>query len=72
VPDSNGDSRPIARDVRRAFKLALDDLREGRLAVGAGDGEGHGRCQGNKVQWSDGGAWLKDVEEAQPPKEAAR
>jgi CRISPR/Cas system CSM-associated protein Csm3 (group 7 of RAMP superfamily) len=73
VPDGNGKTRPIARNVRQAFNRALADLREGRLAVGAGDGEGHGRCQGEKVQWSDGGAWLKDVEEeAQPPEEAGK
>jgi hypothetical protein len=66
VPDGNGKSKPIARDVWQAFKLALDDLCAGRLAIGAGDGEGHGRCQG---KWSDGGAWLKDLEEeALPPK----
>ena len=63
VPNGKGESRPLKLDVRQAFKRALDDLCKGRLAIGAGDGEGHGRCSGEKVTWSDGGAWLDEPEE---------
>ena len=45
------------RQTRRALDLALRDLASGRLALGAGDGRGHGRLEG-KMAWSDGGAWV--------------
>ncbi len=46
----------------KALRLALADLVEGRLALGAGGNRGHGYFQGGEVTWSDGGAWIGGVE----------
>jgi hypothetical protein len=54
-----GGWRLLDKDMREAFRLALKDLCAGRLAIGAGDGQGHGRCEG-EVKWEDGGAWLRE------------
>lgn len=44
--------------AKRAFVLALKDLTESRLAIGAGGAKGHGYCTGT-INWSDGGAWIE-------------
>lgn len=45
--------------IREAFGHALDDLAEGRLALGAGSSKGHGRFNaGDGIVWSDGGNWI--------------
>lgn len=47
----------LPRTYRTALQAALQDLCEGRLALGAG--RGHGRFRGQLV-WSDREAWLKE------------
>lgn len=47
----------LPRTHRQALHAALQDLCEGRLALGAG--RGHGRFRGS-LTWSDGDAWLKE------------
>jgi len=53
------DSRPLPQPVRRALARTLDDLKEGRLALGAGSGRGHGYFSGT-VEWTDNGAWIRE------------
>ncbi|MBT8419693.1 MAG: hypothetical protein KJO08_02405 [Gammaproteobacteria bacterium] len=48
----------IRRPIRRALALALQDLVEGRLALGAGAARGHGYFSG-EVTWDDGGHWIR-------------
>lgn len=48
----------VPQEVREAFAMALEDLQEGRLAIGSGEGHGHGRFELPKVSWTDGKAWL--------------
>jgi CRISPR/Cas system CMR subunit Cmr4 (Cas7 group RAMP superfamily) len=43
--------------AREALRFALDDLAQGRLALGAGSAKGHGYCTG-VITWSDGGKWI--------------
>ena len=52
------DDQGVPPDVRKAFGCALDDLCEGRLALGAGAGRGHGTFKG-AVRWTDGKCWLE-------------
>ncbi|MDI7268382.1 MAG: RAMP superfamily CRISPR-associated protein, partial [Myxococcota bacterium] len=52
--DTRGEVDP---NVKKAFRLALEDLVEGRLAIGAGGNRGHGFCRG-KVKWDDEGKWI--------------
>lgn len=40
-----------------ALRLALEDLCQGRLAIGGGSGKGHGYCKGS-LEWSDDGKWI--------------
>lgn len=40
---------PVALRAREALNWALEDLRNGRLSLGAG--RGHGRFKGDKIQW---------------------
>lgn len=42
---------------KQAFKYALDDLIDGRLALGAGAAKGHGYFTGTIV-WTDNGKWI--------------
>lgn len=42
---------------KKALKRALNDLVEGRLALGAGSAKGHGYFFGS-MTWSDGGKWI--------------
>jgi len=46
-----------AHDVWKALQLALNDLIEGRLAIGAGGGRGHGYFKGSL---KEGRKWLED------------
>lgn len=39
------DTRELSQRARQALQLALDDLANGRLSLGAGSGRGHGRFQ---------------------------
>lgn len=48
----------VPSELRQAFALALEDLREGRLALGSGEGHGHGRFEHRHETWSDEKAWL--------------
>lgn len=41
-----GKDSPVSELAERAFRMALDDLMNRRLAIGAGGGRGHGRIQG--------------------------
>ena len=45
--------------TRQALSFALDDLCNGRLALGAGVSKGHGLFTG-EVAWSDDAQWLKE------------
>ena len=49
----------ISPQARRALAAAINDLAEGRLALGSGAGRGNGffRAEGG-IRWSDGGAWI--------------
>jgi hypothetical protein len=47
----------LGKETVEALRLALSDLVEGRLAIGAGGGKGHGYC-GGEIRWSDDGAWI--------------
>lgn len=53
----------VPRLARRAFDLAVRDLVEGRLAIGAAASRGHGYVRGTQVSWSDSGLWLQQGEE---------
>mgnify|MGYP001489537643 CR=1 FL=1 len=44
--------------TREALQRTLEDLCEGRLAIGAGSTKGHGYCRGS-IEWCDGGQWLQ-------------
>lgn len=61
--DDRNDEVPAA--LRQALAKALDDLKAGRLQIGAGDARGHGRFKVREHRWSDDGRWL-----AGKPKEA--
>lgn len=51
----------IGIEARRAFAKALEDLADGRLALGAGASRGNGFFKAPQgVQWSDGGAWFSE------------
>lgn len=52
----------VPQTARRAFDLALADLLEGRLALGAAASRGHGYVRGQAVAWSDQGIWLDQGE----------
>ncbi len=47
------------KNIRRSLAEALEDLRAGRLQLGAGSGRGHGWMDAERstLTWSDGGAW---------------
>jgi CRISPR/Cas system CSM-associated protein Csm3 (group 7 of RAMP superfamily) len=45
-------ARTLGINHRKALALALEDLCEGRLAIGGGSGKGHGYCQG-KLRYVD-------------------
>lgn len=49
----------VATNARESLKLALEDLCQGRLALGAGVSKGHGLFSG-EVVWSDGGKWIEE------------
>ncbi len=51
------DTKGITENTREALRLALNDLIEGRLAIGGGSGKGHGFCNGS-IQWSDSDDWI--------------
>jgi CRISPR/Cas system CSM-associated protein Csm3 (group 7 of RAMP superfamily) len=48
------DVRELGPEARVALRRALDDLLQGRLAIGAGASRGHGYCVG-EIAWTDGG-----------------
>ena len=55
--------------IRKAFSMALDDLAQGRLALGAASNRGHGYFSGEAIQWSDNGEWINakpDQPQTQP------
>ena len=49
----------ITPTAKKALQYALDDLCQGRLALGAGVSKGHGFFTGN-LKWSDGGKWIAE------------
>ena len=50
---------PADPNIRKALALALADLAEGRLPLGAGSGRGLGYFTSpSGVEWSDGGKWI--------------
>lgn len=50
---------------KRAIALALDDLTEGRLALGAGSSKGHGYFEGS-INWSKAGKkWIAETAEVE-------
>ena len=54
------DTDRVDNAARVALRLALDDLCEGRIAIGGGAAKGHGFCEGG-IEWSDGGKWIAPV-----------
>lgn len=48
----------ITETARKALQHALNDLCQGRLALGAGVSKGHGFFKGS-ITWSDGGQWIQ-------------
>ncbi len=54
---------PLSNDkpkIRQALQMALTDLVEGRLALGAGSGRGgYGYFEGN-LEWNDNEAWINE------------
>lgn len=56
VVDTRGELDP---DVRRAFWAALEDLQQGRLAVGGGSSRGHGFFEGKLLRGDELTRWLK-------------
>lgn len=54
------DGNAISDDAKKALNLALNDLCQGRLALGAGVSKGHGFFTGT-VEWSDGGKWIGET-----------
>ncbi|MBI4820409.1 MAG: hypothetical protein HY791_29350 [Deltaproteobacteria bacterium] len=51
------DKREVSELAKKSLDLALQDLCEGRLAIGAGSNKGHGYVSGT-IEWSDGGRWI--------------
>jgi hypothetical protein len=51
------DTRGVSTLAKKSLDLALRDLCEGRLAVGAGSNKGHGYVSGT-IEWSDAGRWI--------------
>lgn len=51
------DNQQALKNYKAALQYALDDLAEGRLALGAGSAKGHGYFKG-RVNWSDNGEWI--------------
>lgn len=51
----------ITPTAKKALQHALDDLCQGRLALGAGVSKGHGLFTGS-LKWSDGGKWIEGAE----------
>ena len=49
----------VSEKSRQALKMALADLASGRLALGAAASRGHGYFHCNKMEWSDGGRWIR-------------
>ena len=52
----------IEPDVRTALDWALQDLLQGRLALGSGSGKGHGYFSG-EMDWNDQRCWIDNQEE---------
>ncbi len=50
----------IKPEIWKALRLALNDIAEGRLALGAGGGRGHGYFS---AEWKNGEQWLKDKQD---------
>jgi hypothetical protein len=51
----------ISNTAKQALQQALDDLCQGRLALGAGVSKGHGFFTGT-IEWSDNGKWVGGAE----------
>lgn len=51
----------ITLTAKKALQHALDDLCQGRLALGAGVAKGHGLFTGS-LKWSDDGKWIEGAE----------
>ncbi|MFZ1342691.1 RAMP superfamily CRISPR-associated protein [Thiothrix eikelboomii] len=52
----------ITSIAKKSLQYALNDLCQGRLALGAGVSKGHGFFDG-EVIWSDGGKWIQGAAE---------
>lgn len=50
----------ITPTAKKALQHALDDLCQGRLALGAGVSKGHGLFTGT-IEWTDGGKWIEEA-----------
>lgn len=50
----------ITPTAKKALQHALEDLCQGRLALGAGVSKGHGFFEGN-LKWSDAGKWIGET-----------
>ncbi|MBF0422019.1 MAG: hypothetical protein HQL73_03410 [Magnetococcales bacterium] len=48
-------------NLKKALAEVLEDLAQGRLALGAGETKGHGIFTSEKVSWSDGGLWIGEL-----------
>lgn len=59
-------SRPIAAEVRQALRAALEDLAEGRLALGASVAHGHGVFRANIDSGEPLMQWLDRAPEEEP------
>ncbi len=52
---------PVSAEAKKALAMTLDDLVEGRLALGAGSSRGHGYFTG-QTSWNEPGKqWLKEA-----------
>lgn len=62
---NNSRLQSLDAPTRQALQLTLDDLAGGRLPLGAGGSRGQGVFIANApVQWSDGGQWIQQGEQA--------
>jgi CRISPR/Cas system CSM-associated protein Csm3 (group 7 of RAMP superfamily) len=52
-------NKPIETKTRQALAKTLDDLINGRLALGAGSGRGGYGYFTGKLEWTDKGTWIK-------------
>lgn len=55
--EQDGSKKSELDCYKKALKQALEDLLEGRLALGAGSAKGHGYFSGS-IEWTDQGKWI--------------